>query len=95
MKLPRYPVIGATLIGRLARDVSFRGQGVGELLLLDVLKVSLKMSRQIASAAVVVDAKDGQARGFYMGFGFVAFGEHENRLLLRMDLVERLFAINH
>jgi hypothetical protein len=39
VKLPRCPVIGATLIGRLARDLSFRGQGVGELLLVDDLKM--------------------------------------------------------
>ena len=59
LKLPRYPAIGATLIGRLARDLSFRGQGIGELLLTDALTVALAMSRKIASAAVVVDAKDG------------------------------------
>ena len=39
LNLPRYLVIGATLIGRLARDLSFRGQGIGELLLVDVLKI--------------------------------------------------------
>ncbi len=68
LKLPRYPAIGATLIGRLARDVSFRGQGIGEVLLIDALKVALAMSRKIASAAVVVDAKDDNAHRFYNGF---------------------------
>src|SRR5277367_2576412 len=53
LKLPRYPVIGATLVGRLARDLAFRGQGIGELLFVDALKRSLTMSKQIASAAVV------------------------------------------
>jgi hypothetical protein len=28
LKLPRYPVLGATLIGRLARDLSFKGRGL-------------------------------------------------------------------
>ena len=86
LKLPRYPAIGATLIGRLARDESFRGQGIGELLLVDALKVALRMSRKIASAEVVVDAKDDRARSFYGGFGFVRFSE--KRLLLRMEAVE-------
>jgi GNAT superfamily N-acetyltransferase len=36
-KWPRYPQLPATLIGRLARDQAFRGQGVGERLLLDAI----------------------------------------------------------
>src|SRR3977135_3357900 len=32
-RLPRYDAIPAALIGRLARDVRVRGEGVGELLL--------------------------------------------------------------
>jgi predicted GNAT family N-acyltransferase len=91
LKLPRYPTIGATLIGRLARDLSFRGQGIGELLLIDALKVALAMSRKIASAAVVVDAKDANAHRFYTEFGFRAFPETRNRLFLPMKTIEKLF----
>ncbi len=91
LKLPRYPAIGATLIGRLARDLSFRGQGIGELLLVDALKVALAMSRRIASAAVVVDAKDDNAGRFYAGFGFMAFPETRRRLFLPMQTIENLF----
>ena len=92
LKLPRYPAIGATLIGRLARDLSFRGQGVGELLLIDALTVALAMSRKIASAAVVVDARDGNAQRFYTEFGFPAFPETRNRLFIPMKTIEKLFA---
>jgi predicted GNAT family N-acyltransferase len=75
LKLPRYPVMGATLVGRLASDLSFRAQGIGELLLADALKISLVMSRKIASIAVLVDAKDESAHRFYSGFGSIAFPE--------------------
>jgi predicted GNAT family N-acyltransferase len=92
LKLPRYPAIGATLVGRLARDLSFRGLGIGELLLTDALKVSLAMSRKIAPVGVVVDAKDDNARRLYAEFGFIAFSETEKRLLLRMEAIEELFA---
>lgn len=34
-KLPRYPHMPATLLGRLARDLGYRGTGAGEFLLLD------------------------------------------------------------
>lgn len=92
LKLPRYQVVGATLLGRLASDLSFRGQGVGEILLIDALKRSLEMSRGIASAAVVVDAKDNHARKFYAGFGFIAFPESVKRLFLPMQTIEQLFS---
>lgn len=91
LKLPRYPAIGATLIGRLARDLSFSGLGIGELLLVDALKISLTMSKKIASVAVVVDAKDEHAARFYSSFGFIAFPETTNRLFLKMETIEQLF----
>jgi predicted GNAT family N-acyltransferase len=93
LNLPRYPFIGATLIGRLARDLAFRGQGIGELLLADAVKRALEMSKHIASAAVVVDAKDERARCFYGEFGFIAFPETANRLFLPMRTIEQLFPV--
>jgi predicted GNAT family N-acyltransferase len=92
LKLPRYQVLGATLIGRLARDLSFKGQGLGELLLVDALKRALGASRTIAAVAVVVDAKDDNAHRFYSGFGFIPFPETTNRLFMRMETIEQLFS---
>jgi predicted GNAT family N-acyltransferase len=92
LRLPRYPVFGATLIGRLARDLSFRGQGVGDLLLADAVKVALVMSEKIASFAVVVDAKDDNAARFYAGFGFTPLPETPLRLSLPMQTIQSLFA---
>lgn len=91
LNLPRYERIGASLLGRLARDLTYKGKGVGELLLVDALKRSLAMSRQIASAAVVVDAKDEKAHKFYQDFGFIPFPESRKRLFLPMVTVEQLY----
>ena len=91
LNLPRYKRIGATLLGRLARDLTCKGKGVGELLLVDALKRSLVMSRQIASAAVVVDAKDEKAPKFYRDFGFIPFPESQKRLFLPMVTIEHLY----
>lgn len=91
LNLPRYEQIGATLLGRLARDLTYKGKGVGELLLADALKRALVMSRQIASAAVVVDAKDQKAHKFYKDFGFIPFPESEKRLFLPMATIEQLY----
>jgi ribosomal protein S18 acetylase RimI-like enzyme len=91
LNLPRYERIGATLLGRLARDLTYKGQGVGELLLADALKRSLLMSREIASAAVIVDAKDDKAFEFYEDYGFMTFPESKKRLFLPMATIEQLF----
>lgn len=90
-KLPRYPDIPATLIGRLAVDESWQGQGVGQFLLVDALYRSLLQASQIAAHAVVVDAKDASADRFYERFGFLRFPDHEGRLFLPMKTVSELF----
>ena len=92
LRLPKYEKLPATLLGRLARSDQFRGVGLGELLLLGALKRALEHSRQIASVAVVVDAKDERAVEFYRSYGFVELPEHPNRLFIPMQTIEELFA---
>ena len=48
------------------------------------------MSRAIASAAVVVDAKDEKAHKF-KDFGFTPFPESKKRLFMPMLTIEQLF----
>ncbi len=90
-KLPRYPLIPATLLGRLAVDRRCQGQGVGEFLLMDALHRALLQSAEIAAAAVVVEAIDAGAAKFYQHFGFVAFPSIADRLFLPMKAVAGLF----
>ena len=90
-KLPRYPLVPATMLGRLAISEKFRGQGLGEILLMDALHRALQSSRQIASAAVIVDAKDKLALSFYQKYGFIVLPNIERRLFLPMELIARLF----
>lgn len=90
-KLPRYPLVPATLIGRLAVSAAFRGRGIGELLLMDALSRCLYGSREIASAAVIVDAKDDGAVAFYRKYGFLELPKIAMRLFLPMATVEALF----
>jgi GNAT superfamily N-acetyltransferase len=90
-RLPRYPLLPAVLIGRLAVDREFAGQGWGKVLLVDALRRSLAQSAQIAAMAVVVDALDDAARGFYERYGFQELIEHQSRLFLPMKTIEQLF----
>jgi len=90
LRLPRYPFVPATLIGRLAVSQEARGQGFGLYLLFDALALSLDQSRRIASVAVVVDAKNYEARTFYEKFGFLALQGRDSRLFLPMKTIEHL-----
>ena len=91
-KLPRYPVVPATLMGRLAIDKRLQGQGAGEYLLMNALHRSLQTSRQVAAVAVIVDAKDEDAVAFYRHYEFVPFKDQTARMFLPMGTIEKLFA---
>ena len=88
---PEDAAVPATLLGRLAVDTHLRGKGAGEHLLMDALRRALHASREVASVAVVVDAKDGGAGSFYRRYGFISFAGHANKLFLPMAVIERLF----
>lgn len=64
-KLPKYPLLPATLLGRLAVSEEHQGKKFGQLLLADALRRSLANTREIGSIGVVVDALDDSAAGFY------------------------------
>jgi GNAT superfamily N-acetyltransferase len=90
-RLPRYPVVPATLLGRLAVATAAQGQGFGETLLFDALHRSLEQSAKIASAGVIVDAKGERAASFYRQYGFVPILGTPNRLFLPMKTIEQMF----
>lgn len=92
-KLTRMSEVPTTLIGRLARSVDFRGQGLGEILLVDALKKALQNSLNVASWAVVVDAKDENAVRFYKRFGFIPFPTKSNRLFVTMETVRDVYGL--
>jgi ribosomal protein S18 acetylase RimI-like enzyme len=69
-KLPRYPSVPAVRLGRLAVDQAFKGQGLGKALLANAtLRAALA---EIASFALIVDAKNESATAFYRHHGFIA-----------------------
>lgn len=78
-KLPKHPVPAAR-IGRLATDISMRGQGLGKLLVVDALQRVKTVSSHIGVYAVIVDAKNQIAKDFYLKLGFVA--SHSDPMLL-------------
>lgn len=89
-KLPRYPQLPVTLVGRLAVDERLKGQGWGSFLLMDALRRSLAHAAEIAAMAVVVDAKDETAADFYRRFDFTPLQGNARRLYLPMQTVARV-----
>jgi ribosomal protein S18 acetylase RimI-like enzyme len=89
-KLPRYPVVPATLMGRLAVDQKYRGKKFGESLLFDAYSRTLRSD--IASFAFVVDPKDENARSFYERYGFTPLPSAGRRMFKSMSEIAALFA---
>ncbi len=88
-KLPRYPVVPAALLGRLAVAQSHQGQGLGGVLLADALTRAARS--ELGVFAMVVDAKDETARRFYERFGFALLTGEGRRLFLPIsDPLRRL-----
>ena len=88
-RLPRYPLIPATLLGRLAVDRRQQGNGYGRFLLADALRLAVRS--EIASFAVVVDAKDEAARRFYERESFLPFPDQALKLFRPMADLRPLF----
>ncbi|MEQ1672588.1 MAG: GNAT family N-acetyltransferase [Hyphomicrobium sp.] len=79
-KLPRYPVVPSALIGRLAITSTAQRQGLGAALLADA--IARIIASDIGIFAILVDAKNEQAKTFYKHHGFEALPEHPMRLCL-------------
>jgi ribosomal protein S18 acetylase RimI-like enzyme len=87
-KLPRYPVLPAALIGRLAVDRRFKGRSLGAALLYDAIARSLRADPAIF--ALIVDAKDETAANFYKHFGFMPFASRPLSFFLPMATAGRI-----
>lgn len=79
-RLPRYALIPAGLIGRLAVDARFQGQRLGGALILDAAARASRADPAIF--ALVVDAKDDTALAFYEHLQFRRFASRSATLFL-------------
>jgi predicted GNAT family N-acyltransferase len=91
-KLPKYPLIPATLLGRFAISQAHQGQRLGRMLLMDALFRSLKATTEVASVGVVAEAYNEAVRDFYLHHQFIALAEHPRKLFLAMGTIEKAFA---
>lgn len=80
--LSRHPV-PVMILARLAVEIRFQGQRIGQGLLLDALRRTVQAADLAGIRALLVHAKDETAAEFYTHFGFQPFPE-ENLTLYRL-----------
>lgn len=89
--VPRYPLVSATLVGRLAVSRTRQGEGLGSLLLADAVQRAYTSAETVGSSMLIVDALNERVAAFYESFGFQPLPE-SLRLVLPMRLIEELLA---
>ncbi len=90
IKLASYRDVPFLLIGRLAVDKAFQGQGYGDALIFHAFKTTLEAAEKVGILGMVVDAKDENAVSFYEGFGFKRLKGSRNRLILPLSIMDAL-----
>ncbi len=89
--VPRYPLVSATLIGRLAIASDHQGRGLGGILLARALRASYDSAATVGSCMVVVDAIDEGAAAFYEAHDFTRLPD-SLRLVMATRTIEKLVA---
>jgi GNAT superfamily N-acetyltransferase len=87
--VPRYPLVSATLVGRLAVAQARQGEGLGGVLLADAVRRGYASAATVGSSMLVVDAINDRVAAFYEGHGFVRLPD-SLRLVLPMRAIQRL-----
>lgn len=87
--IPRYPLVSATLVGRLAVSEARQGERLGAMLLADAVRRAYASASTVGSSMLVVDAINDRAAAFYEGNGFVRLPDSV-RLVLPMHAIQRL-----
>lgn len=88
LKLPRYP-LPVLRIGRLAIDTRHQGHGVGSGLLGFGLTLAIEWSQRVGVYGVAVEAKNDEARAFYLGLGFLSGVDDPRHMILPLSTLVR------
>jgi len=88
----RHP-IPVILLARLAVDRSLQGKGIGPALLKDALVRTASAAATIGARALLVHAKDDNAKTFYEHFNFEPSPSDGYHLYLIMKDLQRLLAV--
>ena len=85
-----YPQVAVTLLGRVAIHRDLKGQGVGTDLILYALRQAAQAAEQVASYAVILDAKNDRVAAIYTRLGFLPFKSQPLRMFMPMSVIREL-----
>ncbi|TPW25831.1 GNAT family N-acetyltransferase [Pararhizobium mangrovi] len=88
-----YEDIPFLLLGRLAVDKRWQGQGYGDTLIVHAFHMTRQAASQIGILGMVVEAKDEKAADFYAGFGFQRLAGTALRLVLPITAMDVFFEV--
>jgi predicted N-acetyltransferase YhbS len=83
--------IPVMVLARLAVDIRYQGQKIGQGLLKDALLRTVQLAEQAGIRAILVHAKDSQARRFYERFDFESSPLDPLQLLLLVKDARKAF----
>jgi GNAT superfamily N-acetyltransferase len=90
---PRHRDISVVLLARLAVDARHQAQGVGRSLLRDAMERSVIAAENVGLRAILVHAKDDEARRWYENYGFESSPTDPLHLILLMKDVRATLQI--
>ena len=89
-KLPKHTNVSVLLLGKLAVNKIYQGQGLGAFLLMDALDRIMKMSSELGYFAVEVDAIDESAKNFYLKYGFESLLDDDKHMYITIKKLNKL-----
>lgn len=91
----KYPrIVPGVKLGRLAVDKNYQRQGFGRILLVDAMYKTLEISKNAGVIGLFVDAKDKNAKDYYLQYGFCEFQDNSLQLFLPLGTVKKLLKSN-
>ena len=85
-----YGSVPAILVGRLARDLRYRGESVGDYLMMESIVQCVAVRKTVGVQMIHVQAKDTRSANFYKKFSFVELSESPLDLILPISTAIRL-----
>lgn len=77
------------VLGRLAVDLAYQGQGIGSGLFQDAMRRTVGIARETGVRALLIHAIDDEVIPFYLKYGCVQFPEGSKTLFLPIEQILR------
>lgn len=85
-----YEQVPFLLLGRLAIDTHYKGQGLGKMLLMAVFQLTVQIKQQLGAWGLAVDPINQAAEDFYARFDFQKL-PNDKRLFISLQTIQKLF----